>query len=249
MAFGVAWITLLGTAYHYHKPERVLPRGLLLVVGLTLVLAGGFNIYRKHETDLGRYAIKAQTISISVSDWLGGAWQRLATQRTDLVGEDEGPLTVQWAGKLETLDRLLRADGWQAAQPLTMNSALAWISPAADPRQIPALPLLQEGLAPSLTLILPRSGNSRLVLRVWPTSTVVGTDPAKGVPLWLGAVIEERLERPVWPFTLSLAQRDLNGPRDQISGSIGGGRLEARPGVTASPSWDGRVLLIQEPDL
>lgn len=249
MAFGVAWITLLGTAYHYHRPERILPRGLLLVVGLTLVLAGGINVYRKHASDIGGYAIRAQSVSVSVSDWQGGAWRNLPAQRTDLVGEDEGPLTIQWAGKLETLDRLLQDKGWRAPQPLTMGGALAWISPDADPRQIPTLPLLHEGLAPSLTLILPRAGDSRLVLRLWPTNTLVGADPVKMQPIWLGSVIEERLERSVWPFTIGLTQRDRNGPRDQIGGSIGGGRLEARPDVTASPSWDGRVLLIQAPDL
>jgi undecaprenyl-diphosphatase len=248
LAFGAAWIVVLGTAYHYHRREKIRARGLLVLAAATLALAGTANIYWKHATDTARYAARKETDSISWSDWLGGGWQRLPARRTDLIGEFEGPLTVQWVGEVLTLENRLRARGWQDPTSLTVASALNWISPAPDVRAMPALPLLQDGQAPSLIMVLPGTAEARLVLRLWPTNVLAMRASGIEQPLWVGSVAGEQLRRPIWPLAFSAVQPDANSPRDELGRSVQDGRLEARDGLIPDSTWDGRVLLIFSSD-
>ena len=248
LAFGAAWIVVLGTAYHYHRREMIRARGLLVLTAVTLALAGTANIYWKHATDTARYAARKETHSMSWSDWFGGGWQRLPARRTDLIGEFEGPLTVQWVGEVTVLENRLRARGWQTPTPLTVDSALSWISPAPDVRVMPALPLLQDGQAPSLIMVLPGTVEARLVLRLWPTDVLAIRASGIEQPLWVGSVAGERLLQPIWPLAFSAVQPDANSPRDELGRSVEGGRLELRDGLTPDSAWDGRVLLLFSSD-
>jgi undecaprenyl-diphosphatase len=248
LAFGAAWVVVLGTAYHYHRRETIRATGLLVVAAVTLALAGTANIYWKHAPDTARYAARKETYSMSWSDWLGGGWQRLPARRTDLIGEFEGPLTVQWVGEVATLEHRLRARGWQTPTSLTVNSALSWISPAPDLRAMPALPLLQDGQAPSLIMVLPRTAEARLVLRLWPTDVLAFRASGIEQPLWVGSVAGEQLLRPIWPLAFSAVQPDANSPRDERGRSVEGGRLELRDGLMPDSAWDGRVLLLFSSD-
>jgi hypothetical protein len=112
---------------------------------------------------------------------------------------------------------------------------------------LPLTPLLQDGLAPALALVRPRSGSVRLVLRLWATRTVIETGPSAAQPLFLGAVSEERLEHPIWPFAIAATEHDWNRPRDALAEDLGDGRLVTRPAAAAGSAWDGRVLLLQTP--
>src|SRR4030095_12667554 len=103
LAFGASWVVVLGTAYHYHHREKIRARGLLVVVAVTLVVAGTANISWKHATDTARYAARKETYSMSWSDWLCGGWQRLPARRTDPISEVEGTLAVQWGGGVGAL--------------------------------------------------------------------------------------------------------------------------------------------------
>ncbi len=251
LAFGMAWISLLGVAYHRHRQKDIAAGGLLIAVGLALAIAGATNIYRQHATDLQRYAVSAKTVTLPASAWLAAGWQTQPARRTDLFGEFEEPLNVQWAGAPAAIDARLLADGWQRPPALTPGSALAWISPGRDVGKLPLTPLLQDGLAPALTFIRLRPGSARLALRLWATRTMIESGPSAALPLFLGAVSEERLEHPVWPFTIAATQPDWNGPRDALADDLdddlGDIRLAARPAPPADAAWDGRVLLLQTP--
>jgi len=63
LAFGSAWLTLLGLFYLRRPRDRIEPDGLLAVGCAKLVLAGGLNIYCNHTTDSERYAVKRGTSS------------------------------------------------------------------------------------------------------------------------------------------------------------------------------------------
>ncbi len=117
-----------------------------------------------------------------------------------------------------------------------------------DPHPLPVLPILQEGVKASLTMILVNSATSRFVLRVWPTDVLVGAQASTAQPLWAGAVVEERFHQLIWPLTIADVGKDANLPRDQLLEITPDRRLEARTGLIADQSWDGRVLLLQASD-
>lgn len=57
LAFGAAWLALLGIVYTLRPGARIEPTGLLWVAFGTLAVAGGINILLNHSIDLLRYAV------------------------------------------------------------------------------------------------------------------------------------------------------------------------------------------------
>ena len=58
LAFGSAWLALLGLLYLRRPAERIGADALLALGCAALLLAGGFNIYHNHASDIERYAVK-----------------------------------------------------------------------------------------------------------------------------------------------------------------------------------------------
>jgi hypothetical protein len=87
----------------------------------------------------------------------------------------------------------------------------------------------------------------RLVLRMWAVDLQLINDRRSSV--WVGSVLEERFDRPLSLFTLARTLRDVNTPRDAVSGAIQSGRIAVRSDRTGEHDWDGRVLLARESSL
>ncbi|MBH8614403.1 phosphatase PAP2 family protein [Pseudomonas mohnii] len=245
LAFGSAWLALLGLSYLGRQAGRIEPKGLLAAGCSALILAGGFNIYRSHATDNDRYAVNVRTPSMAATDWWASGWQQLPARRIDLTGETNEPLTFQWAGGLPELQDVLQRNGWRDSAAWTPLNALNWLSIQTDSAALPVIPLFAKGRLPSLMLIRPNSGgeltSSRLVLRVW----VVDFELTNGrtSALWMGSVVKERFYHPLSLVTLTSTQPDVNAPRGTLAAAFNNGRLLPRPEGTANGDWDGNVLL------
>ena len=248
LAFGSAWLALLGLAYMRQQAERIEPSGLLAVGCVALVLAGGFHIYRSHATDIDRYAVKSVVPTIAAADWWASDWQRLPARRIDLTGETEEPLTFQWAGSLQSLQDVLLRKGWHTSADWATLNTLTWFTGSADPANLPVVPFLTSGRLSSLTLVRPHGEvaltGSRLVLRLWAADLELTN--GRRCPLWIGSVVEERLDHPFSLFTLTSTQPDMNAPRSALAAALDGGRLVSRTGGMTNPDWDGQVLLARQ---
>ena len=99
--------------------------------------------------------------SIPVAEWWESDWQTLPAERISLTGDSEEPLTVQWAGSLDTLQEMLARKGWRTPAPWTWLNALAWLTTTAKPQELPVVPQFASGELPSLTLILQRDSLSK----------------------------------------------------------------------------------------
>ncbi|MGV8920595.1 MAG: phosphatase PAP2 family protein [Pseudomonas sp.] len=244
LAFGSAWLALLGLSYLRRQAGRIEPRGLLAVGCSALILAGGFNIYRSHASDSDRYAVKVVTPSMADSDWWASDWQQLPLRRIDLTGETNEPLTFQWAGGLKDLQDVLQRNGWRHSADWTPMSALNWLTVQTDPAGLPVFPLFASGRFPSLTLVRPNNDGaltpSRLVLRMWAVDFELTN--GRTSQLWIGSVVEERIYHPLSLVTLTSTQPDVNAPRDTLADAFDG-QLRTRTEETADADWDGKVLL------
>ncbi|QZB01026.1 VTT domain-containing protein [Pseudomonas mandelii] len=245
LAFGSAWLALLGLSYLGRQVGHIGPKGLLSAGCSALILAGGFNIYRSHATDRDRYAVNVRTPSMAATDWWASGWQQLPARRIDLTGETNEPLTFQWAGDLKDLQDALQHNGWRDSAAWSPLNALNWLSVQTDPAVLPVIPLFASGRLPSLALVRPSSGgaltSSRLVLRVW----VVDFELTNGrtSALWMGSVVEEHFYHPLSLVTLTSTQPDVNAPRGTLAAAFDNGRLLPRTEGTANGDWDGKVLL------
>lgn len=247
LAFGTAWVAVLGLFY-VRKPAQPVGAVYLMVVScLALMLVGGANVYRHHSLDVERYAVNRVMPTMMAGDWWSSGWQRLPARRIDLTGEIEEPLTVQWAGDLPAIRQDLQDKGWRLPATWTSSNALGWLIATTRPVELPVTPHLSSGRLPSLTLVLQDSAapdDSRFVLRLWDADVeLVDRNPS---PVWIGSVVKERVARPLSLFTIAWAQADANTPRDTMAQMLRSGRVATRPDSDAGADWDGGVLLLRD---
>ncbi|HHW39445.1 MAG TPA: phosphatase PAP2 family protein [Bacillales bacterium] len=111
LAFGTAWLTILVFFYLRKETRPVGAVGLIVVAGLALGLAGGWNVSRHHGLDMQRYARKTEAM---VRDaWLSTDRQRFPARRTGLSGEIEKLMTIQRAGSLPLIKQPLFRNDWR----------------------------------------------------------------------------------------------------------------------------------------
>jgi undecaprenyl-diphosphatase len=245
LAFGVAWVAFLGIVYLQHARRNV-RAGMVAGVGLAaLLLAGTVHIVMAHSADMRRYAMTQPLHHMALAAWQNGGWSSLPVQRVDLLGDYEEPFTLQWAGSLTPLKAALLAQGWRAPAPWDLRSSLEWLLPNAAPGALPVLPHLDNGRAEALVMI--KAGgdvlpDQRLILRLWPSGTVL-SDGTASQPLWIGTVVAERVEH-LRPLASLVDERnDVNGPLQVLKSALPEARLEERAPVLAGPDWNREVLI------
>jgi undecaprenyl-diphosphatase len=254
LAFATAWVIVLAIAHVQHAGahRRADTKGLATAAVAALVLAGGLNIWQRHATDVARYAVRYEVPSVTASAWWHADWQLLPAWRIDLTGELEEPLTFQWAGDLQRLDRELAQKGWHPPARWTIANALLWLMANPDPLTLPVVPYPNGGRMPRLTLVhadpdAVGQPASRLVLRLWASDLHLRDGAARR--LWSGSVVRERLYRPLSLITLSLAQPDANEARAVLATALDNDRLVRRQPQASQGNWDGQVLLAHDADI
>lgn len=245
LAFGVAWVALLGIVYMQHARRDVGASGLAAAGLSALLVAGGLHIATAHAKDMRRYALTLPLRHMTMADWHNSGWASLPVRRVDLMGDYEEPFILQWAGALAPLKAALRAQGWQTPAPWDLSSSVAWLLPDAKPNALPVLPHLDNGRSEALVMIK-TSGNvpsgQRVILRVWPSGTVL-TSAGATQPLWIGTVVTEKIEH-LKPFASLVDERnDVNSALHALETSLPGIELKKRTPTEAG--WNGVVLLGQ----
>jgi undecaprenyl-diphosphatase len=259
LSLGTAWVSLLGIAYYRRNRQAPLPPSVPIIAVVALALAAGWHIDRRYSDDLARYTSRAEPQRMDASRWWQQDWRRLPAYREDLEGGMEQPLNLQWAGSLTALSAMLGAAGWTEPVPLAPRTALRWLLPAPSLETLPLLPQVHDGRHESLVLIRParreaasgqgasgRPGQSdQLVLRLWATDIVLGTD---SIPLWVGYVSLEGL-RSFAMLNVPVGEGAYGAAVSQTESALRGvsSRTVSRdlgPGGSVG-AWDGRVLLLR----
>jgi hypothetical protein len=169
---------------------------------------------------------------MQVTAWWQGSWRSLPAARTDLIGEWEEPLVLQWAGEVEPLRRQLEAAGWLEQRPWSPAAALDWLAPNPDPLRLPVLPKLNEGRVPVLTMIHPAGSAARLVFRLWPSATVLCADDGTLHPLMLASVVEEVITRTLSILTVFASRPPPDDVLEALAASLASARVVHRePGA------------------
>lgn len=216
IAFGTAWVALLSIAYVRHNPPKLPPLQLALIVIVTLATVGSFQVERRMTSDLQRYAVHKPERSMAAVNWWRGGWRDVAARRVDLIGEQEEPMILQWGGSLGDLRNVLTADGWHTSPSWSIQSAITWLGPVANPLSPPVLPRLHDGRSAALTLIHgdgdENHRTARYVLRVWSTSVRLTGPDGETHPLWTGAITLQRFGGLFAPFSVAFEQMPPTAP-------------------------------------
>ena len=123
LSLGTAWVALLSIAYMQHVHTERLPARILSFTALgTLILAGTAMVVTHHVADTARYALRQSTSPGLLADWWVDGWQRLPACRTEVDGDHEEPLSVQWADTENRIVQELEAGGWRRPPPWTLRT-------------------------------------------------------------------------------------------------------------------------------
>ena len=249
---GLVGVSLFGIAYSRHPAERLSPTGLAVVGVSALTLIASWHIGAHFNQDLQRYADHKVPITMPAEIWWANGWQQLPSYRIDLRDSRNFPLDVQYAGDLETLERVLERAGWRRPPRLSAATALLWLTPEPALDQLPVLPQVHDGAYESLRLLQQlEHADCFCVLRLWPARLVL-SDPDE--TLWLGLVSRLRLVQPLGLMNVLLTDTDFDMPVSHLQKALEGHfELQVRQRTPAAIGhdedeiqWNGDVLLVRK---
>ena len=247
MALGWAWVTLLGAVYFNHTADDSSTRRLLPVsafVLLALVIAGSWHISTHHSADMEKYRVQVPQHVLSEEDWLNQEFQQLPAWRSTLFGDKEQPLTLQLAGDLQKLAKILKSKGWQDGAELSAKQLLNPFVSNISIADLPLLPHLSGGRQEKQLLVKSKAGK-RLVLRIWPTSYRL----KNSAPLWVGTVESEKARPMANLLTLPMGNKDFDAAmlilKQDLSPLFFSSQLRSSGrSDSESSEWSGKILLI-----
>jgi membrane protein DedA with SNARE-associated domain/membrane-associated phospholipid phosphatase len=249
LLLGLAWVTVLASAYRHHQTAPVPLPGLVLTALLSLSLGAWWHISHHHAEDLLRYAVRHHVSSLTTDAWRHGEWQRLPAYRLELIGEVGEPLTVQWAGPLDRVREYLEERGWSEPVPLSWRSAMVWFTSKPRLEDLPLLPKVHDGRHEALVLVRAMTGSNRqMVLRLWPGNVLLKDGEQ---PLWLGFVAYQEMKHPFKLLALVNTERDFDAPLRDLRAELAG--LDPAmvhrppPSLVKKLEWNGAVLLLRGP--
>ena len=94
LAFATGWMSLIGVAFLQHPNAANEPSGGLIFALMLLVLAGAYNVYVHHTSDMARYAVRENVPALAEKKSWSRDWQEMPVRRIDLDRVVEKPLTL-----------------------------------------------------------------------------------------------------------------------------------------------------------
>ncbi len=246
MLVALIWLSITGISYQRHLHNTYPARGLIAVVVAVATLAVGTHLFFNFNKELKYYERRYHTTLVTQEDWWREGWQRLPAIRLDIRHRQNQPLTVQYAGDLNTLRASLENAGWKVTPEFKLMNALHWLHPTPNLSDLPVLPQVHHGRHEKLRMTLPL-GEEHYVLRLWTADHQV--IPSK-VPLYLGNVSIQRIRKPLGFFSLSVTHNDFQSPFLRFSKDINSQVFTTRrtqrqvSALKTLNVWDGQVILI-----
>ncbi|BCG03013.1 membrane protein (plasmid) [Paraburkholderia sp. PGU19] len=208
-ALASAWVAIVALTAMWRHPEVPPSRGFMPVIILLVVCVSvGLQLSVNPPAPEPGSARRPAPVLVSQSQWTNSLWKSLPCYRTDMGGDRQEPLTLQWMSNLDAIRGRFRAQGWVEGIDLSARSLLSLASPNVAAVALPVLPKLNNGVPSSL--VFTRPGNTRDerdVVRFWSSGYAV-ENGASSAPIWVGALTRERLFRPSWPINILRADSE-----------------------------------------
>lgn len=205
-SLGLAWIVLMAIVYTNHQvTEELRPRILGALTTLALLAAAAWTMQMQFSADLARYTPAPQVRTVRLDQWIHADWRQLPRQRTEISGDNEEFFPVQWADDATTLQKRLTLAGWQPAATWSIPAALLWLAPNTEVKDLPVLPKYDQGKSSELAFVAldPAQPMTRMILRLWQSGYQLEDSARRAsIPIWYGALYQEKLQRPWRLFTL-----------------------------------------------
>lgn len=207
IVLGTLWAGALALGYRSHRPERLFAGSFALPVMASFVIATGMSWGLDRATPPSA-APPAEVRELPLEQWWADGWQTLPMARQDVRGRSLRPFDLQWAAPLEVVAAELQGAGWERPPPLSIYGALRWLTETTSVDALPVLPQVHAGLHARLTLRQGLDPQRQRLIRLWDSQLRVRSPDGAIVPVWLGAVIEQRARTYYTLFRYPVAEPD-----------------------------------------
>lgn len=212
-SLGLAWFAALAGLYtHRQVRDDVKPGLLACLVAATLAIFGPWTDLGRLRAGLHRYRPAVHETMSTQARWVDGDWRMLPGHRTELSGDREEALPLQWAGNSSAITQRIETAGWQIPRAWSAQSTLLWLATKPSVVALPVLPKLSDGRGTDLTFVRfdPDRPLERLVLRLWQSPYRLADAGQQGIPVWYGAMYKETFRQRWHLLTLAttIAQPD-----------------------------------------
>jgi undecaprenyl-diphosphatase len=250
LILGSVWVVLLGIAYRRHAAGEFSFKPMLIITLLVFVIAGGWHGGQSFQNEAERYLIQREQLHIEMQLWRQSDWQSLPAHRLDLEGDIEQTLTIQWLAARDEIKAGLQVHGWEEPEVLDFKTALKWLMPDPDIRDLPVLPQVHDGRHEEIRLVKDIDSRDRqLVLRLWRADLSIDDSDR---PMWIGYVSYQRLVRAVPMLSLVETEEDITDAIAQFLPALDTWRIIVNERKIELPdtrvplagAWDKKVVLI-----
>ena len=199
ITLGLAWVSLLGLAYHRHAAQAANWRSLSLASIIILSIAFSVESSLHLHYKIAEYDPIHTVMPLAASAWWQGDTKEVPTYRGDLRDREDHPLNLQFAGSIHWLEAQLMNSGWQRKAAFFWTDGLRLLSPSQSLQELPILPQVHEGRYEALLLVKHLADDRRLVLRLWESGFQLDSKR----PLWIGNVSEQQQQRLLGTLTFA----------------------------------------------
>ncbi|MDR5783942.1 VTT domain-containing protein [Caballeronia sp. LZ065] len=208
-ALAAVWVFLIALTAVWRNPSKPKPRPLMPVAVLVVICA---SVALQLSDDTEARSAPPASVVITPIQWTDTVWRTFSCYRANMEGDRREPITVQWAATPAQIRAQLLSRGWTEVSHVSLKSVLSVVLPNAPAIDLPALPRLNNGEPSKLVFARsPYGTDERDVLRFWSTQYEVRErSGAAPTPIWLGAVVHERIRRPSWPFNVLRPDRRVD---------------------------------------
>ncbi|MDR5825303.1 VTT domain-containing protein [Caballeronia sp. LZ043] len=208
-ALAAVWVFLIALTAVWRNPAKPKPRPLMPVAVLVVICA---SVALQLSDDTEARSAPPRSVVITPIQWTDSVWRTFSCYRANMEGDRREPITVQWAATPAQIRAQLLSRGWTEVSHVSLKSVLSVVLPNAPAIDLPALPRLNNGEPSKLVFARsPYGADERDVLRFWSTPYEVRERPGVApTPIWLGAVVHERIRRPSWPFNVLRPDRRVD---------------------------------------
>ncbi len=208
-ALAAVWVSVVALTAVWRHPRVPRSRRLMpaLMLGVVCVSVAVQLDFAPLVPRLDGKPIQTLTLTTE-SQWINSLSKKLPCYRADMSGDRREPMTFQWSANADDIQGGLRRGAWIDGIAVSARSLLSVVSPEAAAIALPVLPKLNDGVPSPLVFIRPgNTRDERDVLRFWQSGYALRNEhDGAPVPIWVGSLEHERLDRQSWPFNILHAE-------------------------------------------
>lgn len=242
---GLIWTSVLGLALRRHEPYEIpmRPSHWLLLLSMSLPTTLAFPFF--YTQQLSHIPVTEDTVyELNTDNWKDTGWTVLPLVRHDLLGYNQHPFNIQWAGDEKTLSAIMLKAGWQKPNN-NKQQFIQWLNPLANLHQLYVMPHVHNGKYESQLWVKSIDESNIFALRLWKSNFTI-TNANENSTLWYGS-ISTLNKKHHWGLTYLQTQKEFESPLQYFISANIHCQLESRMNHNeTSRRSDNHVLLISQ---